>query len=286
MIRTALAGTAVLLVATSVALAAPPPGSSLQDRRIYYAEQAIDKASKQVQSDRACRFQRAEGVPVEGAPSAQMLNTLAPLRRPARSGEDLDSLRRFLPFELSVYRDYVRVLTAADGSSVRVFPLRDASIGKPRPRRCVAELRSRVKQAIADRPAAFKRVARRLLRDRIADIWLPRQREGLLVIGGGRGEITTLTYFRQRGALGVSTGTGGGNFSGLVPDGVATIDITFRRFETKGYWSKHHPVTLRTTATVKDNAVSVAAPNTLRDAVLNDQVWRAADGRVIRVISG
>jgi hypothetical protein len=285
MIRTALAGTAVLLVATSVALAAPPPGSSLQDRRIYYAEQAIDTASKQVQRDRACRFQRAERVPVDGAPSAQLLNTLAPLRRPARAGEDLDSLRRFLPFELSVYRDYVRVVTAADGSTIEVFALHDTRIGKPRPRRCVAELRSRVRHAIADRPAAFKRVARRLLRDRIAALWLPRQREGLVVVAGG-GHVTTLEYFRQHGALGVSTGTGGGNFSGLVPDGVATIDITFRRFEPKGYWSKHHPVTMRTTATVKDNAVSVAAPNTLRDAILNDQVWRAADGHVIRVIRG
>jgi hypothetical protein len=286
--RSVAAGLAISLVATGTALAAPPPGSSLLDRRIYYAEQAIDNAGQRVERDHACRQRPPEQGPVDGAPSARFKASIAALRRPARPGEDLRLLPHpGFPFDdLSVYRDYVRVLTAPDGASFTVFPLHDISRASRRPTRCVTELRRRVEHAIADRPRAFKRIARRLLRDRIANYWAPQQREGLLLATPSGGATVTLALFRQRGLFLFRWGTGGGTLGGLVPDGVATIDFTFRRFEPTGYWSKHHPVTLRTTGTVANNVVGVTAPNTLRDGVLNDQVWRGADGHVIRVIRG
>jgi hypothetical protein len=284
--RVGAAGIAMVLLVAGSAFAAPPPGSSLLDRRIYYAEQAIDQAGKRVERDHACRERPPAPGPVDGAPSAGFETSIAALRRPARPGEDLGLLPRPFGFDLSVYRDYVRVLTAPDGTSATLFPLHDISRTSPRPKHCVSELRRRVQHAITDRPRAFKRIARRLLRDRIAQYWAPRQREGLLLATPTGGATITLALFRQHGLFLFTTGTGGSSLRGLVPDGVATIDFTFRRFEPTGYWSKHHPVTLRTTAAVRENAVSLTTQLSLRDGLTNDQVWRAADGRVIRVISG
>jgi hypothetical protein len=289
MTRAALAGMAVLLVATSVALAAPPPGSSLEDRRIYYAEQAIDTAGKQVERDHACRRRPPEQGPVDAAPSAALLNSLAALRRPARPGEDVTSFPQLFRYTPSIYRDYVRLIPLPDGTSFQIFPLHDVSTASPRPARCVAELRRRVKRAIADRPRAFKRIAERLLRGEISEQWAPRQREGLFVLTGGGGAGVELKRFLHGGALVLGAGGTGGAFTthyGLVPDGVATIEFTFRRFEPTGYWSKHHPVTYRTTSAVTGNVVAFQAPSSLRDGLVSDQVLRAADGRVIRVISG
>lgn len=290
MTRAGLAAMVLLLsVFAGGALAAPPPGSSLEDRRIYHAEQAIDKASKQVERDHACRRRPPEQGPIDAAPSAAFLNSLAVLRRPARPGEDTGLLPDAFPYTPSVYRDYVRVIALPDGTSLNVFPLHDVSFASPRPARCVAELRRRVKHAIADRPRAFKRIAGRLLRGRISSDWAPRRREGLLLFTGGGGGPIDLASFRHGGALrvgGVGGNGGIGTYYALVPDGIASIDFTFRRFEPTGYWSKHHPVTYRTTGAVTDNVVTFQAPASLRDGLVNDQILRAADGHVIRVIRG
>lgn len=289
MIRAVVAGIGVLLAVAGGALAAPPPGSSLEDRRIYYALDAIDRAGKQVERDHACRRRPPERGPVDAAPSSTFLNSLAVLRRPAQPGEDVSLFPHFAPSVPSIYRDYVRVITAPDGTQIKVFPMHDVSRASPRPKRCVAELRRRVKRAIADRPRAFKRIARRLLRGEIASDWAPQQREGLFVFTGGFGVAIDLAYFRRYGVGRLGSGGAGGSigtFYALVPDGVATIDFTFRRFEPTGYWSKHHPVTYRSTGTVADNVLTYTGPTELRDGILNDQVWRASDGHVIRVIRG
>jgi hypothetical protein len=175
-----------------------------------------------------------------------------------------------------------------DGTRFEVFPLHDVSRAGPRPKRCAAELRRRVTQAIAGRPAAFRRVARRLLRNEIAEYWLPRRREGLLVFASGGGPGLDLATFRRRGAMRLDgAGTGRlATFYGVVPDGVARIDFTFRRFEPTGYWSKHHPVTYRSTGSVSGNVVSYTAPTSLRDGIYGTEVWRASDGSVIRVVRG
>src|SRR3954463_5910201 len=175
MIRAGVAGIAMVLVAASVALAAPPPGSSLQDRRVYYAEQAIDTAGKQVERDHACRRRPPESAPAGGAPSAAFLSSLAALRRPAQPGDDTASPDP-LGYGPTIYTGYIRVLTAPDGTTFQVFPAHDVSYSGPRPKRCVDELRSRVRRAIADRPRGFKRVAKGVLRREIGLNWSPRQR--------------------------------------------------------------------------------------------------------------
>jgi hypothetical protein len=279
--RLVVAGIAISLVATATAVAAPPPGSSLLDRRIYYADQAIEQAGKKVERDHACRQRPPEPGPVDAAPSAEFLNSLAALRRPARPDEDVD-FPVPLPHIPSVYRGYARELTAADGTTFQVFPMHDVSRAQPRPKRCVSELRRRIHRTIADRPRGFRQVARRELQREISNYWAPRQREGMLVfVGHTAGTMVDLALFQSSGVL----FTGGGVY-GLVPDGVATIDFTFRRLEPTGYWSKHHPVTYRATVAVQDNVISFNPMLALRDSWVARQIWRAADGHVIRVISG
>jgi hypothetical protein len=281
-----VASIAILLAVTGTALAAPPPGSSLLDRRIYYADQAIEQAGQKVARDRACRFRPIERGAVDGTPSAELLSSLAALRRPARTDENLDLLPLSIA-RMSVFRDYVRVLTAPDGTSFDVFAMPNVSSSRPRPKRCVSELRRRVHRAVADRSRAFRRVVSDRLRAEISINWSARRREGLLVLVDSGGTMVDLSGFQTHGVFIWRGGeTPGARFYALVPDGVATIDFTFRRFEPTGYWSKHHPVTYRTTVAVKDNVLSFAAPLTLRDSAMSAQVWRAADGHVIRVISG
>jgi hypothetical protein len=287
MVRVGLAVMGTVLVGTSVALAAPPPGSSLEERRSYYADQAIQDAGKRVERDHACRQRRYEKGPVDGAPSAALLNTIAALRRPAQPGEDVGLFPPAITYLPSIYRHYVRVIPLPDGTSLNVFPVHDVSRASPRPARCVAELRERVKQAIADRPRAFKKIARRLLRLEISEYWAPRQREGFFFLTSVGGVEVSLATFREGGALRISGlgGNGGvGTYYALVPDGIASIDFTFRRFWPTGHWSKHHPVTYRSSGKVTNNVVAFQAPASLRDGQAVDQVLRAADGHVIGVI--
>jgi hypothetical protein len=281
LVRTVVAGIASLLVVAGAAFAAPPPGSSLLERRVYYADQLIEQVGSKIERDHACRRRPPESGPVDGAPSAGFLNSLAALRRPLGPGEDV-SFPMPLRQTPSFYRGYVRELTAADGTTVQVFPMHDVSPSQPRPKRCVSELRRRVHLALADRPRGFRQVAKRQLHSEISRYWAPRQREGMFVIvGHSFGTIVDLAVFRSSGVL-----FGGGGVFDLVPDGVATIDFTFRRLEPTGYWSKHHPVTHRATVAVQDNVVSFNPMLSLRDSWAARQVWRGADGHVIRVISG
>jgi hypothetical protein len=274
------------LATASGAFAAPPPGSSLEDRRIYYADQAIEQAGQKVERDRACRFRPIERGAVDGTPSAELLNSLAALRRPARPDENLDLLPLSIE-RLSVFRDYVRVLTAADATPFDVFAMPNVSSSRPRPKRCVSELRQRVHRTVADRSRAFRRVVSDRLRAEIGRNWSARPREGLLVLVDSGGTMVDRSTFQTHGVFTSRAGeTPGARFYALVPDGVATIDFTFRRFEPTGYRSKHHPVTYRTTVAVTDNVVSFQAPLTLRDTAMPAQVWRGADGHVIRVIRG
>lgn len=275
--RVGVAGLAVLLTATGVARAAPPPGSSREDRRIYHADQLVDNASKRVERDRACRFRPPERGPVDAAPSSVFLDSLAALRRPARPDENI-------PFPLpstdwatpSVYAGYTRILSASDGTSFQVFPLHDVSRSSPRPKRCVARLRLRVRRAAADRSPAFKREVKRSLRRTISNEWAPRRREGMIVIANRTiGVSLDLAFFRRHGAFILRGGFSGPEamVQGVVPDGVASIDFTFGEV--------HH-----VSAAVSDNTVALTTPLTLSQTMPARQVWRAADGHVIRVVSG
>lgn len=283
------AGTLTLLIAASGAQAGPPAGSTLEERRYYEARALLDRAAAKVERASACRARpghRAPGLADE--PSARMLNTLAPLRRPAQPGE-LESVAGWVPALVAgAYRDYVRVAHAADGTAFTIVPLKNVVHFAPRPKHCASELRRRLGRAIAGRPRAFRLEAREQLRREIARNWIARPREGFHFLLAGSGVTADLAALRKRG---IYTGWGGlegsqTTFYGLLPDGVASIDYTFRRADLPGSPSNGHPVTHRTSVAVQDNVVSFQVPVGLQDAWMARQVWRGSDGRVIRVVPG
>ncbi len=278
----------VTLVGVSSAVAAAPPGSSVEDRRLYAVTELIDTAAAQVERDRSCRPRPNNPGPTEGTPSAALLQTLAPLRRPQQPAEQ-NALNVFAPVQFpSAYRDYVRVVHTPGGTAFTIVPTPNLNHFLSRPRHCAAELGQRVRRAIADASAAFRREAKRQLRNVIRSAWIASPREGVWLFAGGSGTATDLAGLQHRGAF---TWTGGFKVAdtaiyGLLPDGVASVEFTFRRFEPTGYWSKHHPVTLRYGTPVNDNLVAFHVPLTLRDASIWRQVWHASDGHVLRVVRG
>jgi hypothetical protein len=192
------------------------------------------------------------------------------------------------PLVAAAYRDYVRVVHAADGTAFTILPVKNVASFAPRPKHCIAELHQRFGQAIASRPRAFQRLAREQLRREIVTSWVARPREGFHFLFAGSGGSDDLAALRKRG---IYTGLGGPEasqttFYGLLPDGVASIDYTFRRPGLPGSPSNGHPVTHRTTVAVRDNVVAFQVPLGLSDAWMARQVWRGSDGRVIRVVPG
>lgn len=283
------AGALTLLIAASIAQAGPPAGSTLEERRDYEAQALLDRAAAKVTRDSACRARpghRAPGLADE--PSPQLLNSLAALRRPAQPGE-LESVAGFVPrLVAAAYRDYIRVVHAADGTAFTIVPVKNVVSFAPRPKHCISDLRQRFGRAIASRPRAFQRVAREQLRREIVAHWVARPREGFHFLFAGSGAIADLAALRKRG---IYTGLGGPDasqttFYGLLPDGVASIDYTFRRADLPGDPSNGHPVTHRATVAVRDNVVAFQVPVGLPDAWMARQVWRGSDGRVIRVVPG
>jgi hypothetical protein len=289
-VRVVAAGFAVLVLTATGALAAAPPGSPLWERRYHASDAVYAEAAKAVERDPACRPRANRAPPTDEPPSAAMLRALAPLRRPARADElaALDALGFFPHLPLpGVYRNHVRVLHAADGTAFTLIPFGNTILFKSRPEHCVAELRTRFERAIADRRAAFRRYALRYLRRQIRSAWIaPPAREGLGLFTPGGGSFTALADFLRNGFRSGGYGGRDATIHLLVPDGVASVDLVFRRFEPTGYWSTHHPVVMRTTASVQDNLASGPAPAELRDSTLVDQVWRAADGTVINTVGG
>jgi hypothetical protein len=286
--RLVAAAVAVLLVTATGVLAAPPAGSTRAERRLYYVLDLLDTTTKQVERAPACRPHPPDRAPATTLPSDDLLTSLAPFRRPEQPEDRAAQEGPGALFRRGQYTDYVRVAHAGDGTAFTLVPVRDANRFKPRPARCLSALRRRFGRAIADRPDAFRREARHQLRREITVDWPSHPREGVLVFVEGSGTGTTLARLRQRGVLLLRAGftTPDAAVYAVVPDGVATIDFTFRRFEPTGYWSKHHPITYEITVAVQDNVVAFHAPRTLRDVALSSQVWRASDGHVIRVTSG
>jgi hypothetical protein len=284
--RSVAAAAAVLLVTATGVLAAPPPGSTRAERRLYYVLDLLDKTTKQVERTPACRPHPPDRAPATTPPSSDLVTSLAALRRPQQPEDRAAQESPGALFRRGQYTDYVRVAHAGDGTAFTLVPVRDVNHLKPRPARCLSALRHRFGHALADRPDAFRREARHQLRREIAVDWPSHPREGVLVFVEGTGTGTTLARLRQRGVLLLQAGFAAPDTAvyALVPDGVATIDFTFRRLEPTGYWSK--PITYRTTVPVQDNVVAFHVPRALRDVASSSQVWRAADGHVIRVTSG
>jgi hypothetical protein len=257
-----------------------PPGPNTR-----IAETALDSALRAVaKRDPACRSHVphiAHTVTHEPIPQ-EMLASFAVLRRPKGPQDDFRD-DTGLPFANKIAVDYIRrALVLPGGRSVFVIPALDArpAIAK-RPAVCAFREREALVHRLRGKPAPAQRVARRQLRT-LQDIEYAAARRtveaGLFLVvrgphsGVGGGATTAVADIRRFGTF-VSSSAPDHRalLVGLVPDGVATIDFSFG--------TAYH----RTVA-VTSNVIALTVPRAPQDALVNRQVWHAADGSVVNTV--
>lgn len=272
-------------------------------RRENLAVKLINEATQHVrQRHPRCRTSfdpDARPTFTDARPSDALLSTLGVLRRPATDADHVDP-RALLydPFASNIYTQWIRVATATDGRQFVVFASQDRLRPKLPPRRCLALQNAELGRLLAGREAAVRRYALRLKRslDRSefpkggfkpqeAIYFFTRSPSGGL--GGGGGGVD-VGYFRRHGMF-MSSGTRDrSDVAGLLPDGVASVEMTFARSVSRGPHRdpKVYPRTIRVTVSVRDNVVSLEIARPAEDAFPTRMVWRRANGSVIRDVRG
>jgi hypothetical protein len=252
----------------------PPPG---QREIVRLLEQAIEK----VERDRACRVPPPRTTFSDDPPSSRFLATLGVLRRPANEADRVpDDALRHVAIE-GIYRGYVRVARSAGGRDFLVVPARDIDSSITRPARCAAELRRRFGRLIRAKPERFKHRARRVLRQVIRFGFNSPARkpvEGLFLF-----ERDSEGRPASGGSVSLNARSG---VEGMVPDSVARVTATFPRVVR--HRGDRNPRRYRSRVTrsalVRDNVFAFVVPRAPEDAFPSRVVWRAADGRVLKVV--
>jgi hypothetical protein len=295
---TALAGT--------LAAAAPAAAVSLDDaaaaRREQRAIDLINSATREMRRDPACR-QRIDFTTTftDAVPSAAMRASLSLLRRPAipedlitqDSGPGLEFLGAH-----GVYRNWIRMGRAADGSEHYLIVAQDRRFAQPVSRACLRTRHAALVRMTAGEDRRVRTIAlrteARINREEQSAGGFPRHEVIYLFgrapdgsVGGGGGGVE-LAWFLRHGLFGTaSRGSGDtAEVTGLIPDGVATIEATFAQRASRGPHRAPdlYPSELTLTLPVQDNLVAFTVPREARDAFPSKMVWRAADGSIVRTV--
>lgn len=301
-----LAAAAVaLLSAAGVATAQserPEPKGPAAARAIRQLDRAIDlinDAESHVRATRErCRFSApAEHPPVtHDAPTPEVTGSLAALRRPQTATDQIpaDDLEGGVLSEDEVYVDSSRTVTAANGKQFVIVPAR-LTPPKPRPASCIEAVRARLVRVTASETRRQRTVTLREYdalgrRERRAAaqpltpydevLLFSRTSKGSLGGGGGGGRFS---QFLKQGSSVSSGGDDSAVLTGLVPDGVASLTMTFPKRVSRGRYYKPRVFKRKVvvTAPVQENVFSVRVPRGAPDAFPSRTVWRAADGHVL-----
>jgi hypothetical protein len=246
--------------------------------------------------DRACGLSSStpDATPTHEAPPPEMLAAFAVLRRTATPADALDV--RDLTFDGRVAIDYVRrARVLPDGTAIYVIPSLDAppALGAM-PGACFARQREALEHRLRGKPAPAQRLARRLLHH-LQGIWRraadPAPQPGVFVqevspdgnsVGGGGDDVDAIS----KGSGFITSGEGRrSRLTGVVPDGVATVELTFARGRSAVDPRRVYRHLYKRTVAVVSNIVSLSVPRDQQDALYNRQVWRAADGTVIKTVT-
>jgi hypothetical protein len=286
---------------TARASSGPPPVDRAGLRRERRIGRLLNRAIRAVERNERCRLPHpSERGPTftDAAPSAELVDTFAVLRRPQTTEERIadDRLGRGLPAE-NIYRGAYRIATSAGGRRFLIVAAQNTNLFTPRPPECTDAFRDRFEQELEGRRPAFKRDARKVLRQVIRDEWTGGEdagqpHEGLFMfdyadggLGGGGGGVD-LGFLRDRGMLNSQSRGSITILSGLLPDGVATVELTFPRSASRGPYrpAKRYRHAVELTAPVKDNVISLRVPRPAEDAFPARMVWKGPDGQTVKVV--
>lgn len=264
------------------------------------AMEAYGEAQRAVAArDRACRlrFRVGSASVSHEPPAAELLAHFAILRRPASADDRV--IDPAMP-ETEGWRfaiDYARRVQPRDGGlPLWIVPAASTGTVPRRPARCHAAERTELERQMRDEPASRRRAAERILArtqqaelaanasPSLASLYLfarPGERTELVTASPTLDTLLERGFFFGRGPNGAARS----GLVGLVPDGVATIDFTFAKGHSRASGvpdSPTYPKVDHLSAKVVDNVVVLTAPRGSADVMYNRQVWRRADGSVIK----
>jgi hypothetical protein len=229
-------------------------------------------------------------------PSQSLLDTFAIFRRPAtdedRAAQDTPEL---IPAD-GIYVDYERIAHAADGRRYLIVPSQGSVHIDPLPDSCLQRIHKALRRSLHGETPAVQRRALHFYNSMVRNehrLAHRKPQEGLFLFAhnadgtGGGGGGTNVTYIREHGMFTSGGRTGASAvLSGLIPDGVATIDFTFARVHSRGrdHKPRVYPSVIRTAVPVQDNVVALDVKRSAEDAFPSKMVWRDSAGAVVRVV--
>ncbi|MDO8213218.1 hypothetical protein [Conexibacter sp. CPCC 206217] len=295
---------AVALAGSPAALAISREDAAAQ-RRETRSIALINAATRQMRgSDQSC-VQHMAGPPASlthAAPSEALRSAFSLLRRPQIPQDRVDETSiglRILPAE-GIYIDWIRMARAADGHEFYLVLAQSRGLPQPLSRACLRVRHAALVRSLEHASPQLRRLTlgteARLNREeqpaggfprREAIFLFDRDRSRGNTIGGGGGGVD-LAFVRRYGLFG-SSGSGSddrSSVSGLLPDGVASIDMTFAQRASRGRHrpAEVYPSAIELTVPVQDNVVSFEVARPAEDASPSRMVWHAADGSVVRVV--
>jgi hypothetical protein len=273
----------------------PSPAQRTELALIYDAQQTVDRG------DRTCRLALPDvGDPgrrpslSQASPGLATLAALGVLRRPAVPTDKLPPRilgappnrlvfpNGTIPPAKDVYVRYVRKARHRYGANYYIVPVGNINSRQPIPARCYRLQHSALAAKLAHVPDPVRTGTLGLERRYLAQMRhnaLPYPGVCLLGLngtgngGGGCGAGGSLAQIERGEAVAGGAPTGAEVYYGLVPDGVRSITFSF---DSKYV---HHPVT----ALVISN-VFIVRNYRGRLGPIAKEIWRAADGRIIKVI--
>lgn len=242
----------------------------------------IAAASKNVANRPACRPPTANtGAIVRGAaPGKALLSTLGVLRRPATPADRIDPKLFGLGGPgMTFYLDGTRHARTIGKTAYYVVPIHVTPVGDYPSAACAALQAQALKQSLPTIPAKLRGPTVALqaaLIDYDRRLSRTTPQDGVCILSrAGRGNSSEcgepLSAIRRP----MVPSDDGGSYSGVVPDGVASVTLSFPA-------TASHAAT-SVTGAVRDNLFVVRGPRTPTTVISVPTVtWRAADGRVLK----
>ena len=241
-------------------------------------------ATKQVLASPACRPRQPTGVQIiHGTPGRSLLSILGVLRRPATPADKLSPDLLGSGLGDSVYAGHLRRARVLDGTSYYVAPARDDPAARFPSAACFAKQAAALELYLPKIPAALRAPTRELQTRLIAydrHLASTPPQDALCFVTTSRNSGTSecgVTAAQIRAGQGLSGSQD--VFSGVVPDGVASVTLRFPP-------SSPRPAS-SVTAAVRGNVyiVHVAGAGKSSAVVVPTIIWRAADGHVLKTIN-
>jgi len=234
----------------------------------------------------SCFSNRIDAAVSKGSPSHTLLAILGVLRRPASPSDGLPAppvpggLAHMLGGLGHVYIRYIRRARVVSGTSYYVIP--SANTGHITVR-CARQIRVRLDHELPHVPPALRAP---VLMQGVRQIQRLGPHQGVFIFehakgSGGAAGGADAADIKQVGEFGSDGTREGAIVTGLVPDGVATVELYYPAIRSTS--GGQRPFTI--TAPVINNLVVVKVPLGAEAASAPIRIWRAANRSIIKRIT-